>query len=202
MTANVDTSSNNNKSLLRRGILLEAITLGWNIIGVIVLAISAIDASSVALGGFGLDSLIEIGASTVVVWELTDTGQTRQRRALRLIGMLFMLLALYLSIQSLIMLTMHYRSSPSPLGMAWTTATAVVMISLAIGKTRVGNKLNNSVLLTEGKVTIIDALLAIAVLIGLVLNSILGWWWADPLSSYVLVYYGIKEALEIFRTNR
>jgi hypothetical protein len=72
--------------LLRRGRTLEGITLGWNIAGIIVLAIAAVRARSVALAGFGLDSMIEIGASTVVLWELSGTGEDRQRRALRLIG--------------------------------------------------------------------------------------------------------------------
>ena len=86
--------------LRRRGYTLEFITLGWNVIGVVFLAVLALAASSVALAGFGLDSLIEIGASTVVLWELSGTGQARQRRALRLIGAAFIALAIYLLIQS------------------------------------------------------------------------------------------------------
>src|ERR1022692_668346 len=82
---------------LRTGYLLEAVTLGWNVIGVVVLAFAALTARSVALAGFGLDSVIEIGASTVVIWELSGSGQHRQRRALRLIGAAFIGLALYLA---------------------------------------------------------------------------------------------------------
>ncbi|HEY5075918.1 MAG TPA: cation transporter, partial [Acidimicrobiia bacterium] len=77
--------------LLRLGYVLEGITLGWNVIGIAVLAIAAIAARSVALGGFGLDSLIEIGASAVVIWELSGSGEARQRTALRAIGMAFAL---------------------------------------------------------------------------------------------------------------
>ena len=77
------------KALLRRGFALEYTTLGWNVIGIVVLAIAAISARSVALAGFALDSLIEIGASTVVIWELSGTGEQRQRRGLRLIGYAF-----------------------------------------------------------------------------------------------------------------
>ncbi len=80
------------QALLRRGFVLEYATLAWNVAGIVVLAIAAIDARSVALAGFGLDSLIEIGASTVVIWELSGTGAERQRRALRLIGLGFALL--------------------------------------------------------------------------------------------------------------
>jgi hypothetical protein len=86
--------------LLRRGFALEYVTLAWNVAGIVVLAIAAISARSVALAGFGLDSLIEIGASTVVIWELSGTGQERQRRGLRLIGYAFAALAIYLLVQS------------------------------------------------------------------------------------------------------
>jgi hypothetical protein len=92
------------KALLRRGFALEYTTLGWNVIGIVVLAIAAISARSVALAGFALDSLIEIGASTVVIWELSGTGEERQRRGLRLIGYAFAALAVYLLVQSTVVL--------------------------------------------------------------------------------------------------
>jgi divalent metal cation (Fe/Co/Zn/Cd) transporter len=190
------------KALLRRGFSLEGLTLIWNVVGIIVLAFAALHAHSVALAGFGLDSLIEIGASTIVVWELTGTGATRQRRALHLIGGAFAALGIYLAIQSSVVLAVKYHSHHSPLGITWTAITAVVMFGLAAGKARTGRQLDNPVLITEGRVTAIDGLLAVAVLIGLVLNSALGWWWADPLAAYVLVYYAVKEAHQIFRHQR
>lgn len=185
--------------LLRRGFTLEYATLGWNVIGVVVLAVTAIAARSVALAGFGLDSLIEIGASTVVVWELTGTGTgtERQRRALRLIAYAFIALAAYLLIQSSWVLASGHRAAHSPAGIAWTAITAVVMSALAHGKTRTGAALNNPVLSTEGRVTLIDAILAAAVLTGLVLNAAAGLWWADPLAGYVLVFYALREARAI-----
>lgn len=184
--------------LLRRGFLLEYTTLAWNVVGIVVLAVAAISARSVALAGFGLDSLIEIGASTVVVWELSGTGQQRQRRALRLIGGGFALLALYLLAQSTIVLATGFHPHHSALGIAWTAVTAAVMFALAAAKARTGAALANPVLTTEGRVTLIDGLLAAAVLAGLVLNSAAGWWWADPAAGYVLVYYAVREVREIF----
>lgn len=184
--------------LLRRGFALEYATLAWNVIGIVVLAVAAISARSVALAGFGLDSLIEIGASTVVIWELSGTGEARQRRALRLIGVGFSLLALYLLAQSTIVLAAGFHPRHSPLGIAWTAITAAVMFSLAAGKARTGAALGNPVLTTEGHVTLIDGLLAAAVLAGLLLNAALGWWWADPAAGYVLVYYAVREVKEIF----
>lgn len=170
------------RSLLRRGFALEYATLAWNVVGIVVLASAAIEAKSVALAGFGLDSLIEIGASLVVIWELSGAGAARRRKALRLIGAAFGALGVYLSVQS-------------------TTVTAAAMFALAAGKARTGAALSNPVLTTEGRVTLIDGLLAAAVLLGLLLNSIAGWWWADPLAGYVLVFYALREVKEIFFTD-
>jgi divalent metal cation (Fe/Co/Zn/Cd) transporter len=187
--------------LLRRGRILEGITLGWNVAGIVVLAIAAISARSVALAGFGLDSLIEIGASTVVLWELTGTGADRQQRALRLIGGAFVALAAYLVIQATIVLAAGYHSGSSLLGITWTAATAAVMVSLAAGKAQTGRALGNPVLTAEGRVTLVDGILAGAVLLGISLNAAAGWWWADPLAALVIVLYAIREAREIFGTS-
>jgi divalent metal cation (Fe/Co/Zn/Cd) transporter len=185
--------------LLRRGRILEGVTLGWNVAGIAVLAVTAVAARSVALAGFGLDSLIEIGASTVVLWELSGSGQDRQRRALRLIGGAFVVLAVYLMIQAVLVLVTGYRPGPSVLGMTWTAVTAAVMFALAAAKARTGKALGNPVLVTEGRVTLVDGILAVAVLAGLVLNAAAGWWQADPLAALVIVVYALREAREIFR---
>lgn len=185
--------------LRRRGFILEGITLGWNVVGVAVLAVASITAGSVALAGFGLDSLIEIGASTVVIWELSGTGERRQRFALRLIAGAFVALALYLLIQSGLALAAGHHARPSPAGIIWTAVTAVVMFALAAGKARTGKALGNPVLIAEGKVTFIDGLLAAAVLAGILLDTFAGWWWADPVAGMVIVYYAVREAVAIFR---
>ncbi len=188
-------------ALLRRGFVLEYLTVGWNVAGIVVLAIAAISARSVALAGFGLDSLIEIGASTVVIWELSGTGEERQRRGLRLIGCAFAVLAVYLLAQSTVVLASGYHPRHSLLGIIWTAVTAAAMFALASGKARTGQALENPVLRTEGRVTVIDGILAAAVLLGLVLNAALGWWWADPAAGYVLVYYAAREVREIFSAD-
>ncbi|GAB3965723.1 cation transporter [Actinoallomurus acanthiterrae] len=185
-------------ALLRRGFALEYATLCWNVIGIVVLGVAAWSARSVALAGFGLDSLIEIGASTVVIWELSGTGEARTRRALRLIGGAFAALAVYLLIQSTWVLVAGYHPRHSLPGIAWTSITALAMFALAAGKARTGAALDNPVLRTEGRVTLIDGVLAAAVLVGLVLNAGLGWWWSDPLAGYLLVFYAVREAREIF----
>ena len=187
------------QTLLRRGLALEYTTLGWNVVGVVVLAVAALSARSVAVAGFGLDSLIEIGASTVVVWELTGADEGRRHRALRLIAVAFALLALYLLIQGVVVLATRHHAGHSPLGIAWTAVTAVAMFLLASGKARTGRALGNPVLLTEGRVTLIDGILATSVLVGLVLNAALGWWWADPAAGFVLVYYATRECVALLR---
>ena len=131
------------KALLRRGFALEYATLTWNVAGIVVLTIAAFSARSVALAGFALDSLIEIGASTVVIWELSGTGEERQRRSLRLIGYAFAALAVYLLTQSTVVLASGYHPHHSVPGIIWTALTAGVMFGLAAGKARTGRALGN-----------------------------------------------------------
>jgi divalent metal cation (Fe/Co/Zn/Cd) transporter len=166
--------------------------------GIVILAIAAVAARSVALAGFGLDSLIEIGASIVVIWELSGIGAKRQRQGLRLIGYAFITLAVYLLVQSTVVLATGYHPGHSLPGIVWTAVTAAAMFTLAAGKARTGRALDNPVLRAEGRVTMVDGILAVAVLLGLVLNAALGWWWADPAAAYVLVYYASREVREIF----
>ncbi|WP_207760644.1 cation transporter [Mycolicibacterium sphagni] len=99
--------------------------------------------------------------------------------------------------QSTVVLVSGHHATPSPLGIVWTAITALVMFLLAAGKARTGAALNNPVLRTEGRVTLIDGLLAAAVLAGLTLNATLGWWWADPAAGYVLAFYAAREVRSI-----
>jgi divalent metal cation (Fe/Co/Zn/Cd) transporter len=181
--------------LLRRGLALEYVTLSWNVVGAGILIAAATAADSVALAGFGADSLIEIVASAVVVWQLKgEEGSGRERRALRIIAVAFVLLALYIAIQSALTLSSHSRPGHSTLGIVWLAATVLTMLGLAAGKRDTGRRLENPVLQTESRVTVIDGTLAAAVLLGVVLNATLGWWWADPLAALVILVYGLGEA--------
>ena len=185
--------------LLRRGLLLEYTTLGWNVVGVVIVIIAAIAARSVALAGFGLDSLIEIFASVVVIWQLTGINLHRERLALRLIGVAFILLIIYIAGQLIFTLAAGIHPATSIEGIVWLAATLIAMLLLAWGKRATGAQMKNEVLLTEGKVTLVDAYLAGAVLIGLILNALFGWWWADPLASLVIIYYGAREGIHALR---
>lgn len=185
--------------LRRAGIALEVITLAWNVVGVVLLGILAYRSGSVALLGFGLDSLIEIGASTVVIWELTGSDERRQRLGLRLIGVAFALLAAYLLVQAVVALASGHRATPLQGGIWWTALTAIVMFLLAFGKHRVGRALADPVLLTEGRVTFVDGILAASVLAGILLNALFGLWWADPVAGLVIVFYAVREARSALR---
>jgi divalent metal cation (Fe/Co/Zn/Cd) transporter len=190
-----------NASLLQRGLYLEYLTLVWNVIGSGIIIAAAYRAGSVALAGFGIDSLIEIFASVVVVWQLRGGGKERERQALRLIGIAFFALALYVLVQSARTLASQAHPATSPLGMIWLAATVAAMLLLAWGKYRTGAQLDNPVLLTESRVTLVDAYLVASVLVGIALNALLGWWWADPLAALVIVYYGIREGLHAYQES-
>ena len=192
----------NSGHFLRRGLRLEYMTLGWNVVGTVIVINAAVVARSVALAGFGLDSLIEIVASVVVIWQLTNAGYDREKVALRVIGIAFLALGLYVLVQSAATLISHSHPNPSPVGIAWLLATVVVMLWLSFAKRRTGRELNNPVLVTEAKVTLVDGYLAAAVLAGLVLNAIAGWWWADPIAGLVIVYYGIVEGAHALQESR
>ena len=189
--------------LRRRGLRLEFATLGWNVVGSVLVLVAAASARSVALAGFGLDSLIEIVASLVVVWQLQEMHAVeRERRALRIIGVAFLLLAAYIAAQSIYVLAAETRPHPSLLGIVWLALTAAAMFALAAGKRATGRALGNRVLETEARVTMIDGLLATAVLVGLILNAAAGWWWADPAAALVIVYYGVREGRHALRETR
>jgi divalent metal cation (Fe/Co/Zn/Cd) transporter len=184
------------EALLRRGLRLEYATLGWNAVEIGFLIYAAIAARSVALAGFALDSMIEIFASLVVVWQLRGTGEAHgERRAVRLIGLAFFGLAIYIAAQIAATLALGIRPDSSPLGIAWLAATCLVMLGLAAGKARTGAELGNPVLSAEAKVTLIDASLAAGILAGLLLNALAGWWWADIAAGIIVIAYGVREGI-------
>ena len=190
------------RRLLILGRWLEWITLLWNVVGVVVLTFLVLQSHSIALLGFGLDSLIEIGASIVVLWELASVGPERQRRALGFIAVAFAALSVYLFAQSTFSLVVGHRATPIIGGIVWTGLTAAVMFGLAAGKTKVGRAIGNQVLQTEGRVTLIDGILATSVLAGVLVERLWGLWWADSVAAYVIVFYALRECLAIRRDLR
>jgi len=186
-------------SLLKKGLLLEYITLGWNVFGTAIAIWAGITAGSLALFGFGIDSAIEIFASVIVVWQLKAINKDNERFALKLIGVAFMALSLYLLVRAVQVLITQVHPHASTLGALWLFVTAVAMLLLAYGKRKIGKQIPNEVLMEEAVVTVVDGLLAVALLIGVLLDMYFGWWWADPVASLVLVFIGAREALHIFK---
>jgi divalent metal cation (Fe/Co/Zn/Cd) transporter len=188
---------------VRRGLALEYATLGWNVVEIGFLVYAAVTARSVALAGFTLDSCIEVFASVVVVWQLKGTVDAgREHRAVRLIGLAFVGLAVYIVAQAAATIELGIRPDSSLLGVGWLTATAIVMFALAAGKLHTGTRLDNRVLRTEATVTAVDGALAAAVLAGLALNAVAGWWWADIAAGALLVAYGFREGVHALKDAR
>ncbi len=186
--------------LNRRALRLEYATIGWNL-GEAVLTIGlGIAAGSLALIGFGSDSIIEVFASAVVVWHLIPGHDfdhpERTALALRLVSVAFALLALVLVSLSIRDLVGGRRPEESPWGIAYLAVTAVVMFTLAGFKKRLADRLESAPLRSEASMTFLDGILSAGTMIGLTLNALLDWWWADPAAALLVGLAAASEARE------
>ena len=183
--------------LRRRGFRLEYASMAWMTVEAAVAIVSGILASSIALIGFGLDSVIEFFAAAVVVWQLRGTvSEERETRALRLIAITFFALAAYLTVEGITDLVSQHRPEQSPAGIAVTAAALVVMPLLALAKRRTGQQLGNQALIADAAESAFCAFPSAAALLGLGLNAWLGWWWADPAAAIIIAALAVKEGLE------
>ncbi len=189
--------------LQRRALVLEYATIAWNI-GEAVFTISlGIAAGSLALIGFGTDSIIEVFASSVVVWhirtgQVTD-GAARTRKALRLVAFAFLALAAVLAVASLRQLLTGSRAGESFVGIGYLAVTAVVMFALAIAKRRTAAALDSAPLRSEASMTFLDGVLSTLTLTGLALNAGFGWAWADPAAALFVAFAAANEGRENLR---
>lgn len=186
--------------LQARALRLEYATIGWNI-GEAVLTIGlGIAAGSLALIGFGSDSIIEVAASAAVVWHLKPHHPTdhpdRTARALRIVAVAFAALAVILSFVSIRDLATQRVPGESPWGIGYLAITAVVMFGLAMLKRRAAHTLESAPLEAEAAMTFLDGWLAVATMVGLSLNAALGWWWADPTAALIVAIAAANEARE------
>jgi divalent metal cation (Fe/Co/Zn/Cd) transporter len=183
--------------LRRRGFWLEYASMAWMTVEATVAIISGIIASSIALIGFGLDSVVEFFAAAVVVWQLRGAvSEERETRALRLIAVTFFALAAYLTVESITDLISRHRPGQSPAGIAVTAAALVVMPLLALAKRRTGQQLGNQALIADAAESTFCAFTSAAALIGIGLNAWLGWWWADPAAALVIAGLAVREGIE------
>jgi divalent metal cation (Fe/Co/Zn/Cd) transporter len=182
----------------RLGRVLQWVTIVWNGFEVFVTIGLGLAAGSLALIAFGLDSLVEVFASAVVVWHLHPGDPSRQplrdRRAGRLVAVAFAALAAYLFGAGVRALLIQQQPDASPFGIAYLGVTALVMFSLAGVKRRVGRKLHSEPFLAEAAMTRLDGGLATSILVALVLNLTLAWWWVDPLAAALIGVVAATEA--------
>ena len=183
---------------VRRAVRLERVTIAWNVVEVGITIGLGIAARSLALVAFGLDSVIEVFASLVVLWQLRgDTASAaRVRLALRLVAAAFAVLGVFLVVTASVRLLSGAAVDESPIGVAYLAATVVVMVVLARAKGSLGAQLGNHPLVAEARMTMLDGLLATLILTALLLNLLFGWWWADSLAALVVGLLALAEARE------
>jgi divalent metal cation (Fe/Co/Zn/Cd) transporter len=187
----------------RLALRLEYATIAWNL-GEAVFTIGlGIAAASLALIGFGTDSIIEVFASAVVVWHLAPGHAVdhpeRTARALRLVAVAFAVLATVLLTVAVRDLVTARRPGESPWGIAYLAATTAVMFGLAAAKRRLAIRLDSAPLHSEATLTFLDGVLASGTMVGLALNAVLGWWWADPAAALLVAVAAGNEARENWR---
>jgi divalent metal cation (Fe/Co/Zn/Cd) transporter len=187
--------------LTRRGFWLEYASMAWMTVEAAVAIASGIIASSIALVGFGLDSVIEFFAATVVIWQLRGGGEQRETRAVRLIGVTFFVLTAYLVAESTHDLIARARPGTPLAGIVVSAAALLVMPALALAKHRTGTALVNRTLVADAAESAFCALTSAAALLGVGLNAGLGWWWADPAAALVIAAQAVREGLEAWEND-
>ncbi len=170
--------------------------MAWMVAEAAVAITAGLLASSIALTGFGLDSVIEFFAAAIVVWQLRGEGEDRETRAVRVIAVTFFALAAYLTIESSYDLVTHARPGQSTAGLAISAAALTVMPLLAIAKRRTGQALGNRTLIADSAETAFCAYTSAATLAGVGLHTWLGWWWADPIAALAIAALAVREGLE------
>lgn len=188
--------------LERQARLLAWGGIGYHFIEFAVALVAGIAAGSIALIGFGADSLIEALAGFVVLWLFTGArrgSQSAERRAQQLIAGSFFVLATYVAVESIRSLVGGYEPNASWVGIGLAAFTAPTMPLLAAVKRRVGRKLNSSATVKEAAQTQLCAYLSVALLVGLLANAVAGWWWADPAAALVIAAVAVREGRESWR---
>ncbi|WP_309080701.1 cation transporter [Zhihengliuella sp.] len=188
------------RTLHRRIKLIVAGTIGYNLVEAVIAISAGAIASSVALIGFGLDSTIEVLSATAVAWQFTRRDPERwEKPTLRVIAVAFFALAAYVGTTSVLTLVTQARPEHSTVGIVLTALSLIVMPALSYAERRAGREVGSATAVADSKQTLICAYLSAAVLAGLVLNSLLGWWWADAVAGLVIVAFAIREGIEAWQ---
>lgn len=197
---NIDAFSSNipNQDNVRRGRMLAYLTIIWNSLEGIIAVGAGIFAGSIALVGFGVDSVIEVSSGAIILWRLAS-GEQREKLALRLVGVSFVALTAYVAFDAV--KSLIYREAPevSYIGIGIAALSLIVMPFLAHAKRKVAAKLNSRAMHADSRQTDICAYLSAILLGGLLMNAIFGWWWADPVAALIMVPIIAKEGVEALR---
>jgi divalent metal cation (Fe/Co/Zn/Cd) transporter len=186
--------------LARRIRLLVTATITYNVVeGAIALAAGS-QASSAALIGFGLDSLVEVASAAAVAWQFSARDpETREKAALRFIAFSFFALALYVVVDAVLSLLGMGEARPSAIGIGLAAASLVIMPVLSLAQRRAGRELGSLSAVADSKQTLLCTYLSAALLVGLTLNALFGWHWADPVAALVIAAIAVREGLNAWR---
>ncbi len=180
--------------------LLVGATIAYNAIEAVIAITAGAIASSIALIGFGVDSVIEISSAAAVAWQFAGSDPKRRERVtLRLISWSFFALAAFVTVEAVRALLGAHQPDRSEVGIVLVTVSVVIMPLLSWAQRRAGRELSSATAVADSRQTLLCAYLSIAVLIGLVLNAALGWWWADPIAALVLAGFAVKEGRSAWR---
>ena len=186
--------------LARRVRLLVAATITYNVIEAVVAITAGTLASSTALIGFGLDSVIEVSSAAAVAWQFRGPDHERRERvALRIIAVSFFALAAYVSVESVRALVGAERAEHSTVGLVLAAVSLAVMPVLSMAQRRAGRELGSRSAVADSKQTLLCTYLSAVLLVGLAVNSLFGWWWADPAAALVIAAVAVKEGREAWR---
>ena len=194
----------NRSQLVRRGRHLEYFTIGYNSLEGLIAIGAGLLAGSIALVGFGVDSLIEVTSGAVLLWRLhADVDEARRERveaiSLRIVGICFITLALYVIHDSIESLLKRQTPDESLIGIVLAAVSLIVMPLLVRAKRKVARGINSGALMADSKQTELCTYLSAILLGGLLLNALFGWWWADPLAALIMVPIIAKEGIEALR---
>lgn len=190
------------QQLRQRAIRLEYFTVGWNILEAVVALVAGGVASSTALIGFGLDSIVETTSGVTLLWRFKQRRLEEhhaEARAVKLVAVTFFALAAYVGYEAGSDLWLRREPAFSLVGLLLAVVSLIVMPILGVAKRRLARRLNSRALAADGMETLLCSYLSATLLVGLALNGLFGWWWADPAAGLVIAGFMIREGLEAWR---
>ena len=184
----------------RRAKLLAGLSVAYNVIEGIVAIAAGAAAGSIALVGFGLDSFVEVSSGLIILWQFSHRlPETRERQALRLLAYSFFVLAAYVGFESARALLFGSDADPSNVGIGLAIASLIIMPAISVAQRRTGRALGSNAVVADGTQTLLCTYLSAVLLVGLLLNSTLGWSWADPIAGLFIAAVAAREGLQAWK---